>query len=267
MEKKENKKIHGREELKKYFRNGRVPTENHFGYLIDSMINKQDDGFSKDEDNGLHISPAESSKRLLTFYTSIDELQPFFFVEKNSLGIPALKLQPSNIPGGSENGDEQSFFFHEGGRLGVGKRSDKNYKLDVKGLVGMEGRIGTFKSGTVPADGSWHPIIEGLDNCQAFEIVARTGDKGKGKFAMMHAIALSTYGKSKSKIRKTGAYYGFFWNKLNLRWKGESTHRYHLQLRSNSNYGPGVRIFYTVTRLWDDENMLPGGSLYPAGDR
>lgn len=262
MEKKENKKTQGREELKKYFRNGRIPSENHFGYLIDSMINRQDDGFSKDEEYGLHISPMESSRRLITFYSSIDELQPFFFVEKSNGEIPGLKLQPDKKSGepGTEDGD--SFFFHEGGRLGVGKKCSPDYKLDVKGFAGMEGRLGTFRGGTIPADGSWHSVVENLDNCQAFEVVARTGNKGKGKFAILHAVALSAYGRSRSKIRKTSAYYGFFWNRLNLRWKGEGTHRYHLQLRSNSNYGPGVMIYYTITKLWDDEHILPPDAFY-----
>jgi hypothetical protein len=262
MSKKENKKIYGREELKKYFRNGNIPSENDFGFLIESMINKQDDGISKDEIDGLLIYKSELSKRLLTFFNHIDETQPFFLVERDDKKIPSLKFCACNK---SEKADseENSFFFHEGGKLGVGKRSNENYKLDVKGFVGMEGRIGTYKSGSVLADGQWHSVIKDLDNCQAFEIVARAGVKGKGKFAMMHAIALSTYGRSRSKIRKTRAHYGFFWNKLNLRWKGDSTHKYHLQLRSNCNYGYDTRIFYSITKLWDDESMLPSGYSYP----
>lgn len=262
MSKKENKKIYGREELKKYFRNGNIPSENDFGFLIESMINKQDDGISKDEIDGLLIYKSELSKKLLTFFNHIDETQPFFLIEKDDKDISSLRFRSCNNPEETNNEEENSFFFHEGGKLGIGKRSNENYKLDVKGFVGMEGRIGTYKSGSVWADGRWHSIIKDLDNCQAFEIVARAGAKGKGKFAMMHAIALSTYGRSRSKIRKTRAHYGFFWNKLNLRWKGDSTHKYHLQLRSNCNYGDDARIFYSITKLWGDE-MLPVGYSYP----
>ncbi len=269
MGKEENKKTYGREELKKYFRNGNIPSENHFGYLIESMINKQDDGISKDEEHGLHIYKSDSSKRLVTFFNNLDETKPFFLIEKDNKEIPSLKFCASTRPEGtdaqSEDGDENSFFFHEGGRLGVGKRSEENHKLDVKGFIGMDGRIGTYRSGAVLADGKWHSIIKDLDNCQAFEIVARSGDKGKGKFAMIHAIALSTYGRSRSKIRKTRAHYGFLWNRLNIRWKGDNTHKYHLQLRTNCNYGYDVKIFYSVTKLWDDEYMLPAGHFYPIG--
>lgn len=265
MSTKENDKVYGREELKKYFRNGNIPSENHFGFLIDSVINKQDDGITKDEVHGLHIFKPELSKRLITFFNSIDEVEPFFLIEKDDKGIPCLKFVPYSDPAntGVDQGDESSFFFHDEGRLGIGKRSEPNHKLDVKGFVAMEGRMGTYKKGSVPADGAWHTVVRDLDNCQAFEVVARAGDRGKGKFAMLHAIALSTYGRSKSRIRKTSAHYGFFWNKLKLRWKGDSTHKYHLQLRANSNYGDDVKIFYSITKLWDDEHMLPDGYFYP----
>ncbi len=264
MEKKLNKKSHGREELKKFFRNGGIPTENHFGYLIDSVVNKEDDGFAKDEQNGLHVSSLGSSKRLVTFYNSIDELEPIFFLDKHTQDNPGLKLQSATKPEGVQEEDENCFFLQQGGKLGIGKRADPKFKLDVKGWVGMEGRMGTFGSGPgyVPADGKWYPVITGLDNCQAFEIVARAGKRGTGKFAILHAIALSAYGRSNSRIRKTCAHYGFFWNRLSLRWKG-STHNYSLELRSNSNFGEGFRIYYSITRLWDDEEAsLPDQYYY-----
>lgn len=259
-------KNHGREEIKKFFENGKIPSEIHFKYLIDSMVNKEDDGFSKDEAEGMHISSLGPSKRMITFYEKVNEQTPFFYFEKNDQGIPGLRLRPSNPPGA--NAEENSFFFHDGGRLGIGKISDDQFKLDVKGFVGMEGRMGTYPSGPgyVPANGKWHPIITGLDNCQAFEVVARTGKINSGKFAILHAIALSAYGKTRGRIRKTCAYYGFFWNKLNLKWKGD-THNYSLMLRSNSNYGEGINIYYSLTRLWDDEKAgMPENYYYKSDD-
>lgn len=265
MNTKGNRNIFGREELKKYFRNGNIPNENDFGFLIESMINKQDDGISKDGVDGLLIYKSELSSRLLTFFNQLDETQPFFLIERDDKGTPSLRFHPCDKPEETDDEEGNSFFFHEGGKLGIGKRSDPKYKLDVKGMIGMEGRMGTFRSGSVLADGRWHSILKDLDNCQAFEVIARAGAKGKGKFAMMHAIALSAYGRSKSKIRKTRAHYGFVWNKLNLRWKGDNTHQYHLQLRTNCNYGPNVSIFYSLTKLWDDECMLPAEYSYPKG--
>lgn len=66
----------------------------------------------------------------------------------------------------------------------------------------------------------------------------------------MHAHALSTFGKSHHKIRKTQAHYGWFWNKIDIRFTG-STYNYKLQLRTRSNYGPGHMINYHITKLWD----------------
>lgn len=263
MDPQQTKKVYGREELKQYFRNGVMPTENHFGYLIDSTINKQEDGFSKDEDNGLVIAALGESKRLVSFYRAMDDLEPFFYVEKDEQEFPGLRLQPNNHTSNDNNAkqEEQSFFFHMDGNMGVGKKSDPRFKMDVNGFTGMQGRMGTYKAGTVPADGKWHPVIQDLDNCQAFEVVARTGRKGTGRMALMHAVALSTYGSSRNKIRQSCAFYGFCWNKIKLRWKG-STHNYALQLRTNSNYGEGVNIYYSITRLWADELFLPDEYYY-----
>jgi len=254
MAQNENKKLHGRAELKKFFRNGQVPTENHFAYLIDSAVIQLDDGISKDEENGHVIAPIGSSEKLITFYKNMDRLEPFFYVEKDLQDSPSLKFLSGTA--GANSQEEASLFLHQDGRLGVGKRSQAKIKLDVNGFSASKGRIGTYESGIIQANGKWHPIVEGLDNCQALEIVARTGKKGTGKFSIMHAIALSAYGRSNCKIRKTCAYFGLFWNQLSLRWTGD-THNYSLELRSNRNFGNDVNIYYNVGKLWDDELLLP----------
>lgn len=266
MAQEENKKLHGRAELKKFFRNGQIPTETHFAYLIDSAIIKLDDGISKDEENGHIIAPIGSSQKLMTFYKNMDRLEPFFYVEKDIQESPSLKFQSGITGDGSQGEEETSFFFHQDGRLGIGKRSQPNIKMDVNGFAASKGRMGTFKSGKVPANGKWQPIAEGLDNCQALEIVARTGKKGSGKFSIMHAIALSAYGRSNCKIRKTCAYFGLFWNKLNLRWRGD-THNYSLELRTNRNFGQNIDIYYHITQLWDDELFLPEDCYYPVANK
>lgn len=254
-------KIFSREDLKRFFRNGEIPTENHFSNLIDSTINKQDDGFSKDDENGLIISSRGSSKKFVTLYKNIDDLNPFFYIEKDEREIGALRFTPSGDKN-EEKEEENSFFFHENGSVGIGTRSNEEFKLKVNGFVGLQGRVGTYAQGQVPSDGSWHSIIEGLDNCQAFEIIARTGKKGFGKFAILHAHALSAFGKSSNRIRKVSAHYGSFWNKIGIRWKSKGTHDYSLQLRTNRNYGKDVYIHYKVSKLWDDEMFLPEAYYY-----
>ncbi|PSL45358.1 hypothetical protein CLV51_10460 [Chitinophaga niastensis] len=256
----QNKKVYGRDELKGYFRNGVMPTENHFGYLIDSTINKQEDGFSKDEDNGLLVSTLGNSKRLVSFYRAVNDLEPFFCVEKDEQEFPSLRIQP-NVSEDDAIQQEKSFFFHTNGSMGIGKKSDPRFKVDINGFTGMQGRIGTYKTGTVLADGKWHSILDELDNCQAFEVMARTGRKHAGKMAILHATALSAFGGAHNRISQRCAHYGFWWNKIKLRWTG-STHNYALQLRSNSNYGLGVEIFYNITRLWSDELFMPDEYYY-----
>lgn len=255
------KKIYSREDLKKYFRNGEIPTENHFASLIDSMLNKQDDGFAKDDENGLIIAPRGSSAKFVTLYRNVDDLNPFFSMEKDERETAGLRFTPSG-ENNEENEDRQSFFFHVNGSAGIGTRCKEEYKLQVNGFVGLEGRVGTYLQGQVPADGKWHSIIEGLDNCQAFELIARTGKKGFGKFAILHAWALSAFGRSRGSIRKVSARYGSFWNRIGIRWKSKGTHDYALQLRTGRNYGQDVLIYYKVSKLWDDEKFLPPAYYY-----
>lgn len=245
------KQYQSREQLKEFFRNGKVPSEKHYSDLINSMVHKVDDGFSKDEINGLRISSTEEEKSLISFYKDLNEQDPFFTIGKDELNPTSLTLKPFESAEGAKNENENSFFFHNNGKLGIGTKCDDKFKMEVNGFAGMQGRIGTYNSGKRPADGNWHVILEKLDHCQAFEIMARTGKKGSGRFALMHATALGVYGPKGGKIKRTQTYYGFFWNKLSLRWTG-TTHNYSLELRSNSNYGENVDIHYTITRLWDD---------------
>lgn len=256
-----NNKTRSRVDLKKYFRNGEIPSEEHFCTLIDSMINKQDDGFSKDDDNGMEIASTVNSGRFMALFKNIDDLDPFFVLEKDEKEDAALKLSPVQ-ENRQSSADENCFFFHGTGSIGLGKRSEQEYRLDVKGFAGMEGRAGTWKQGYVPADGKWHTIVQDLDNCQAYEVMARTGKKTSGRFAIMHAVALSAFGKSSSNIRRTGAHYGFFWNRIRLRWRSSGTHNYRLELKTGSNYGRDTQIYYHISRLWDDEKFLPEEYYY-----
>ena len=262
----ESTKIINRKDLKDLFRNGEIPTEYHFHSLIDSTINKHDDGFLKSEDDGIVISASKDAHRFISFFKNIDDLDSFFLVERDDQQPESLTFRSQQNSSEQqiedEKGDDHTFFFHTTGSLGLGKRSDKRYRLDVKGFAGYEGRSGTYRQGTVPANGQWQTLIGNLDNCQALEVVARTGIKGKGRFALLHAIALSTYGHSRNTIRKTSAHYGFFWNKIRIRWKSNHTHDYALQIKTIRNYGEGVNIYFTIGKLWDDELYLPEEYYY-----
>lgn len=265
-------KSHGRAELKKFFLNGSIPSENHFECLIESTINKIDDGFYKD-DVGLHLSPSPEDNRLITLYNNADASTPFFSIGYNGQDEASMQFKPCVDTAEGNMADEKvaaenSFFFHHGGRLGIGTKSSGLYGLQVRGYAAMEGRIGSYGSGTVAADGKWHelPGLQHLNNCNAFEIVARVGKKGTGKFAILHAIALCAYGPSGGKIKKTSTCFGFYWNKLSLRWRGDK-HSYRLEICSKSHYGQDsdgkdIPIYYHVTKLWEDGHFLPQDTIY-----
>lgn len=249
--------LQDRDTLKNYFRQGSVPSELHFQDLIDSTVNKVDDGLDKDLNNGLQLSPRGRSKNVMSFFESFKDKTRAWNVSLNpdprSSGIGFSHAMPDQ-----EAPHFPLFIAREGG-IGVGTARPQHL-LDVQGVAGMQGRVGTFKQGSVPADGKWHDIVTGLDQVHAFEIMAlANGKKHTGKYAITHAIALAAFGsrRSRNKVRHTRAFYSWFWNAISLRWKG-STFGFSLQIRTRSNYGLGnddtpAQLHYRVMKLWDEQ--------------
>jgi len=254
-------KLSNRNTLKSFFKRGSRPTEENFEDLINSTVNKVDDGISKDMEHGLMLSPEGTEhKRLLSFFTSVQNERPDWSVELNPKGSPpGLDFSEPDASGTNHS----RLFLAQGGHVGVGTR-EPGFPLEVSGFAGMKGRWGTFAQGSVAADGKWHTVIEGLSDCQAFEVVAQAGRKKEGKYALLHAIALSTFGRSHSKIRKTQAHFGPWWNKIAIRWTG-STFNYNLQLRTRCNYGSGSKLNFHVTRLWETPEVNEESTPPPAG--
>ena len=237
-----------RESLRSLFDTGTRPNANNFGSLIDSMVNKVDDRISKNLENGLMLAPeGKESGRVVSFFDDIQGESPRWTFEMPLEGAQGLSISEPV----SETQSETRIFFQKGGNIGIGTKEPKT-SLEVDGILGTSARMGTYMTGAVPADGQWHDIITNLNGCTAFEIMAQVGKEKEGKYALLHATALSTFGRSRSKIRCTQAHYGWWWNKLALKWHG-STYDYGLRLRTRSNYGSGLEIKYCVTRLWDND--------------
>lgn len=236
-----------RNSLKALFSAGSRPGESNFSSLIDSTVNIVDDGISKNLDDGLILSPeGNESERLISFYKNIQDEQPQWSIELNNENQNGLGfVEP--VPGKTEEANTR-MFLQQGGKIGVGTVVPKT-NFEVVGTLGMQSRVGTYKLATVPADGKWHTIIPDLNGCHAFEIVAQVGKQKSGKYALLHAIAMSTFGKSKSKIKTTQAHYGWWWNKIALRWTG-STYNFSLQMKSRSSYGNQQEIKFHITELW-----------------
>ena len=238
-----------RSTLKGFFQKGKVPTEVHFANLIDSTINKVDDGLSKTPEYGLRLTPGDKNQRVLSFFGEPKDYKPQW-----SIGVNPVH----NVNGLAINNeqDDTKLFLKKDGGIGINTlypRAD----LDINGTLASSSRMGTYsKNNEVPADGEWHTIISQLSSCHVFEVVAKvSGVKNRGKYAISHAIALSAEGGRKSKIRVTQAAYGWFWHKLRFRWKYQEDGDYALQLKTQSHYGTDeneevIQVSFHVTSLW-----------------
>lgn len=232
-----------RKTLKNFFKKGQMPSEENFSDLIDSMVNIVDEGFNKSINEGLEISPVGESSKLITFYQDIEDKNPIWSCEtqkdKNNLSINNKK-------------GEKVFVLNEEGNVGVNSENPKT-ELDVNGVISYKGKTGTYKNGYVPADGKWHKIISNLDGCQAFEVMAGVGKKKTGKYALMHAFALSTF-NSKNQIKYHQSFFKTLCNTIKLRWTG-SMHNYALEMKTRSDFGQDIYVKFSVSQLWFDTFM------------
>lgn len=236
--------LQNRETLKAYFKKGQLPTEGNFHDLIDSQINKVDDGMTKTVEDGLMLSPIGDSKKLISFYKSIEDKTPEWRVE--------IDDKDANLFFSNKFGDTIGC-FNEQGKFGV-NNTEPTTEFEVNGYATVSGRAGNAYKGKVPADGKWHKIVTGVNGCHMLEVIAGTGKKKTGNYALMHAIAISTYGKSKNKIRKTCARYGIWANRIQLKWTG-NVYDFNLEIRTRANYGENIAICYNIQNLWQDTFM------------
>ncbi|HAQ18761.1 MAG TPA: hypothetical protein DCR40_05920 [Prolixibacteraceae bacterium] len=287
---KNQKNITDRKELTAFFKKGNLPDENAFKKLIDSTFNKADDRLDIDNEDGLMIYPSDK-ERLISFFENKNKEKAtwaLFISKKDTGGISINNIVQTNQ---KENPEQEKveapalFLQRDGGKVGLGTDSP-SHKLEVKGIIASEGRVGNHLETEkgVDADGKWHNVFspEGLTGCNAFEIMAYAeGEPGAGRYSLMHAIAISTFGNSRPKITKTCAHQGKWWNKIDIRWESrpskietesddnkkklvgiarwwnnvmsKNTLKYNLQLKTGSHYGEGKKIYYTVSVLWNND--------------
>ncbi|HCS63526.1 MAG TPA: hypothetical protein DIW64_05235 [Cellvibrio sp.] len=249
-----------RNALKNKFKKGRMPSEQDFSNLIDSMVNILEEGFDKTSRDGLKISQLMGSGRLLSFYKNIAVESPQWFLE--------LSTSENKLHFGTPQSPRVLSLYSQGGgvdgpnnlRVAVGiNKENPQTTLDVDGTIASNGRMGKVGDMAAPADGEWHDITSALTGCEAFEIVAGVGGQdADGKYALVHAIALNTF-NGKSSINTQDAHFGNKCNRLELRWQSvpeQGQFHFKLQIRAQCSYGKNIWIKYHITRLWFDPLML-----------
>jgi hypothetical protein len=256
-----------RNTLKLFFRKGALPSADHFADLIESTVNQVDDGFDKTPEDGLKISSLESYDSLISFFRENRSTQALW-----TIGYDAEqdKLLFNKVDEAKRSHTVLS--LTPDGKVGV-NRKDPKCALDIAGVVRSEGRIGVIPDtpkckdrapgSPVRADGKWHDITDTLKGCHALEVMAGVGLENKGRYAMVHAIAMNAFNptgvlfnflKRKNRIKCQHAYYSSHRDKLQLRWEGRGR-ECRLRIRSRCHYGKDIFIRYYVTRLWLDAKM------------
>lgn len=232
-----------RKTLQNYFQKGQMPSEQDFVDLIDSMVNIVDEGFSKSINDGLELYCVADSSKYISFFQNIEDKSPIWTCESDNSN--------NNLSFINRNG-EKILVLSEEKKIGINTDSPET-ELDVNGVVSFKGKRGTYKSGIVPANGKWNSILDNLDGCQAFEIMAGVGKKRSGKYSLLHAFALSTF-NSKNKIIYHQSFFHTMCNSLKLKWTGKM-HDFSLDIKTRSDYGPDIYINYFITQLWFDPFM------------
>lgn len=239
--------------LKNFFKNGNLLSQSGFSDLIDSSWNINDDGLNKTAAEGLQIAPGGSTKKVLSFYNNNLDEEPKWQVAINFNNSNGLSFSQPEKEG------QPALFLSGNGNVGI-ETTSPSTKLDVNGSISSKGRIGGYRFGRVKADAEWHTILEGLKDCNVFEIVAQAkGNSGDGNYTMAHAILMNANQGKSGKIKITNASFNWFdfRDKILFRWRGNSSN-YSLQIRTGKHYFLAADkkefnyIEFHICRLWDD---------------
>lgn len=252
-----------RESLKQRFQTGRMPMEEDFSILIDSMVNMVDEGFAKTDRDGLRIDQIAEG-RLVSFYENLAVNSPQWFLQMGASegGERPLHLAPrwSDAETGALTlARKPTLAGPPRLAVGVNNRAPR-HELDVVGTVSAHGRRGRDGSMRALADGNWHAVTEPLRGCHALEIVAGTGatSDAEGKYSLVHAIAVKAFG-GRGRITTTQSNFGSGCSRLQLRWhhpNPDDPDAYVLQVRTHCGYESGGAIRYHVAELWSDPLMV-----------
>jgi len=242
--------------LKEQFEQGKMPTQEDFSDLIESMLNMLDEGFEKSPEAGFKVAQLRDGK-LFSFYKDINIGSALWSLSldkaTNSLNFQDAKNRSLLTLSSSTDAEGIQ-------RTSVGiRQSDPQYELDVAGTVASHARVGRSGEMAVPADSNWYDITDYMTGCQAWEVMAGVGAKDSdGRYALMHAFALNAF-NANGHITYHQSHFGNKCSRIELRWVGDTKDRpfeFKLQMRVGCSYGDDVWIKYHMTQLWQDTLML-----------
>ena len=265
--------VRNRDTLRSFFEAGMLPTQDHFGDLVDSMLNMSDEGFRKSAENGLEVSTPAGHDALVSFFREQNQRAALWSIAYGG-ERDQLAFRPGAATGERGQADAPPLLsLDPRGRVGIGTTAPRE-ALEVAGVVASEGRLGRYGADALPApmaDGEWHDLTGPLQACQAFEVMAGAGRAGGGRFALMHATVLNTFNPRRGWLDFIGARQGIraqhmWWGRrcdqLQLRWSGSHGRQasYRLQIRTRCRYGEDVPIRASLTRLWIEAEPKADGT-------
>lgn len=241
--------LFNRESLKNFFKNGATPTESSFAGLIDSTVNKLDDGFSKNPEDGIRLAPIGQSTRLMSFYRKVQDQRPAW----------DFRLDPSDKVKGLQLSNSQNrpvLFLSEQGFVGVGKNTPR-HALDIQGTLSTDVRIGRMQEVGLFADGEWHVVKPKVAGVQLFEVVARVqGHQKRGKHAISHAFISCVHGKGK--VKASHGVFGWFWDRIVFRVRTNDDYSARIEVKTRTHYGTdengnALPIKLHICALWETD--------------
>lgn len=252
-----NVPIKSRVELKASFTNGRLPDETAFANLIDAFVHRNDvwEQPAGNSSGKAAVGPTHRITALnRSWYVYVDSQNNLVVSESDALRLRLNANERIDL-----GAPDSPFALQVNGWAGLGMRlgnynpsDDKREEFPPSALVQLQ----------VPADGRWHPIVEGMRSCQAFEVVAcASGASASRNHSLTHAVAVTAISGGRGSIRPAYSYDGWYWRrKIRFKWQASGglfakNSDYSLCVRTGCNFGKGddgtpIMIRYHMTRLW-----------------
>lgn len=243
-----NDRLKNRDTLKSYFQKGRVPTEEQFAALIDSLHNIREDGSLNITDkDGLILYPTGKERILATLFdkkpVSTDD-KPLWRISLADDGSLVI---------GSEQGVTVLDIGADGDitmpeeRKNNGNNIEENKEKETKPENGY-----TIQ---VKADGYWHdlPVEAAAERpckgCRVYRVAACIYDPKSGKYSLCEAEASHANGLCR-KISSGKKHWWGWSGRIKVRWQFKGGKLY-LQTRSCGNLYGEKYIFCQIKTLWD----------------